>query len=114
MGDPIGAFVSVFGSTLLLALVFIALFFLLRSALPFFYQPRRSLYRLRRRPPRPAGGAWGLLRTLWRMRERDLLRTNGMDAVVALRVNKLAMRLLAVAALYGWLVLIPVNATSPA
>jgi calcium permeable stress-gated cation channel len=105
----LAGFLSVFNTSFVVAAVVLVAFSMFRMRQKTFYQPRRRLNTIKNPPPPQPTGFLSWMPFIWKMSDDEIISSVGIDALVFLKFNRLAIKIFAVIAVYGLCVLIPIN-----
>ncbi|OQU94446.1 hypothetical protein CLAIMM_00801 [Cladophialophora immunda] len=113
-GSPsLSGLISTLVPTLIIALVYFAVFLLLRTRFPRQYAPRTYLGALRpqERTPAPPNTLFGWIPFMRRLPDEYVLQHNSLDGYFLLRYLKMSIIICLVGCLITWPILFPINAT---
>lgn len=116
-GSPsLSGLVSTLAPTLIIAVVYFAVFLILRRKFPRQYAPRTYLGALRpqERTPAPPNTLLGWIPFMNKLPDEYVLQHNSLDGYFLLRYIKMSIVICLVGCLITWPVLFPVNATGGA
>lgn len=111
LAQTLEAFLSVFSSSAVSAVVLFVVFCLARLRFRSFFTPRAADPSVEVKPPGLGRGVLGWVRRLLAVTEEQVLETAGMDALMYMKFVKLCCRLFFGMTLFALAVVLPVNTT---